>query len=65
MQSIRFVISIIALWIGTLASTQAQEIPRPADYFGFEIGSDGEMDRYPRILLYLHLLEDRSFRMDY
>ena len=65
MQSIRFVISIVPLWIGTLASTQAQEIPRPADYFGFEIGSDGEMARYPRILEYLQLLADRSDRMEY
>ena len=43
----------------------AQEIPHPTDYFGFEIGTDGELARYPRILEYLQLLANRSERIDY
>ena len=65
MQLIRLVISVCALWAGTVAGARAQEIPLPTEYFGFEIGTDGEMARYPRILEYLQLLADRSDRIDY
>ena len=61
-----------ALWIVVLsvASTavpraQAPDIPQPADWFGFEIGTDGELARYPRILEYLQLLAERSDRVAY
>ena len=33
-----------------LAPAVAQEIPHPTDFFGFEIGTDGELARYPKIL---------------
>ena len=69
MRSIRLVKSILSLALGSgfgLAPTAlAQEIPHPTDFFGFEIGTDGEMARYPRILEYLQLLAARSDRFEY
>ncbi len=65
MHSIRVVASVLFLGVGFVPSAIAQEIPPPADFFGFEIGTDGEMARYPRILEYLQLLADRSDRIEY
>ena len=55
----------ILVWIGLAPAAAAQEIPHPTDYFGFEIGTDGELARYPRILEYLQLLANRSERVGY
>ncbi len=55
----------ILVWIGLAPAAAAQEIPHPTDYFGFEIGADGELARYPRILEYLQLLANRSERVGY
>ena len=69
MHSIRFAKSALSLGLGLalgLASAAvAQEIPHPTDFFGFEIGTDGELARYPKILEYLQLLADRSDRIEY
>ena len=64
MHSTRLVLSVLFLWLG-LVPAAAQEIPHPTDFFGFEIGADGEMARYPKILEYLRLLADRSDRIEY
>ena len=64
MHSTRLVTSALVLWLG-LAPAVAQEIPHPTDFFGFEIGTDGQLARYPRILDYLRLLADRSDRIEY
>ena len=40
-------------------------MPTPAQYFGFEIGTDGELARYPRVLEYLQLLADRTDRVEF
>ena len=47
------------------ALAQAETIPAPAEYFGFEIGADGELARYPDVLNYLQLLGERSGRAAY
>ena len=55
MRHIRTAVCIVALSVAAAAAARAQapDIPPPADYFGFEIGTDGELARYPRILDYL------------
>ncbi len=67
MQLIRIVLSLVVLSVvsAPVARAQAPGIPHPTDYFGFEIGTDGEMARYPRILEYLRLLADRSDRITF
>ena len=47
------------------ALAQADTIPAPAKYFGFEIGADGELARYPDVVDYLQLLAERSERVAY
>ena len=67
MQLIRIVLWLVVLSVvsAPVARAQAPGIPHPTDYFGFEIGTDGEMARYPRILEYLRLLADRSDRITF
>ena len=67
MQQIRTVLWIVVLSVASTsaAPAQAPDIPHPTDYFGFEIGTDGELARYPRILEYLQLLADRSDRITF
>ena len=47
------------------APGQPAAIPTPSEYFGFEIGADGELARYPDVLDYLQLLAERSHRVAY
>ena len=47
------------------AAAGAQAVPTPAQYFGFEMGADGELARYPQVLDYLQLLADRTGRVEY
>ena len=54
-----------ALGAGAPAAASAQPIAAPAEFFGFEIGADGELARYPRVLEYLRHLADRSDRVRY
>ena len=54
-----------ALGAGAPAAAPAQPIAAPAEFFGFEIGADGELARYPKVLEYLRHLADRSDRMRY
>ena len=65
MHSTRLILSILVLWLGLAPVAAAQPIPDPTDFFGFEIGTDGEMARYPKILEYLQLLAERSDRVEY
>ena len=65
MHSTRLMLSVLVLWLGLSPAATAQEIPHPTDFFGFEIGTDGELARYPKILEYLQLLADRSDRIEY
>ena len=42
---------------------QAQSLQTPEQFFGFEIGTDGELARYPRVVAYLEYLADNSDRV--
>ena len=43
----------------------AQSVRTPTDFFGFEIGTDGELARYPAVLEYMRHLADQSDRVRY
>jgi hypothetical protein len=61
-------LSVIALALLTLSSgrmTAEQAIPNPEQYFGFKIGADGELARYPKILEYFQLLAKQTDRVKY
>ena len=55
----------VALLVALPALAGAQSVPTPAQYFGFEMGTDGELARYPRVLDYLRLLAERTGRVEY
>ena len=57
------VASIVALVLPATAASQP--IQTPSEFFGFEIGTAGELARYPKVLEYLIHLADRSDRVDY
>ena len=61
----RLVITTIATALLVSSAASAQLIQTPTEFFGFEIGSDGEMARYPRVLEYLQHLAERSDRVLY
>ena len=46
-------------------SVHAQTVQTPTEFFGFEIGTDGELARYPRVLEYLRHLEAQTDRLAY
>lgn len=49
----------------TADSQSAGAIPNPDTYFGFKIGADGELARYPKILEYFQLLAKQTDRIKY
>ncbi len=42
-----------------------QGVPAPEQYFGFKIGTDGELARYPKILEYFQLIAKQTDRVKY
>ncbi|MEZ5418227.1 MAG: M14 family metallopeptidase [Vicinamibacterales bacterium] len=46
-------------------AAQSRAIPAPEQFFGFPIGADGELARYPRILEYFQLLAKQTDRVKY
>src|SRR5262245_22837473 len=69
-------LSVIAVALLTLSSGRmtagsfdsaqgSQAIPNPEQYFGFKIGADGELARYPKILDYFQLLAKQTDRIKY
>jgi hypothetical protein len=56
-------IALLTLPVGTMTAQQA--VPHPDQYFGFKIGSDGELARYPKILEYFQLLAKQTDRVKY
>ena len=61
----RLVLATIAAALLVSSAASAQSIQTPTEFFGFEIGTDGEMARYPRALEYLQHLAERSDRVLY
>ena len=53
--------------VNTVLSAPAwgQTVQTPTEFFGFEIGTDGELARYPKVLEYLKHLEDQTDRLAY
>ena len=61
-------LSVIALSLFAVSSgrmTAQQAVPHPDQYFGFKIGADGELARYPKILEYFQLLAKQTNRVNY
>ena len=61
-------LAVVALALLTLSSgrmTAQQAVPHPDQYFGFKIGSDGELARYPKILEYFQTLAKSTDRVKY
>ena len=50
---------------GQPAARAAQQIADPTAFFGFRIGTDGELARYPKVLDYFKQIADRSDRVNY
>ena len=63
--SIRLLAVAAFLFVLPASAAGADTVPTPAEYFGFEMGTDGELARYPRVLDYLQLLADRTDRVEY
>ena len=47
------------------APALAQSVPTPEQFFGFKIGADGELARYPKILEYFQLLAKQTDRVKF
>lgn len=66
MRTILSALSLLALVFlsdGRVAAQQA--VPHPDQYFGFKIGADGELARYPKILEYFQLIAKQTDRVKY
>ncbi len=59
-------LALFTLVLGALSTPAAsKDIASPASFFGFELGTDGEMARYPRVLEYLKQIAASSDRVLY
>jgi len=58
-------LAILGIVFACSSSASAQSIQTPTDFFGFEIGTDGELARYPRVLEYLEHLAEHSGRVEF
>ena len=65
MATVRLVYLASVLALALPAAAESQPIDTPSQFFGFEIGTDGELARYPKVLEYLIHLADRSERVNY
>jgi hypothetical protein len=54
---------VVCLALFLAAPAIAQSVPTPEQYFGFRIGTDGELARYPKILEYFALLAKQTDRV--
>ena len=67
-----FARAVTALLVGfsltgliVIRSVHAQAVQTPTEFFGFAIGTDGELARYPKVLEYLQHLEAQTDRLVY
>jgi hypothetical protein len=56
---------ILGLAIAAPAPIVAQAVPTPEQYFGFRIGTDGELAAYPKVLEYFRLLATQTDRVQF
>jgi hypothetical protein len=59
------VLALALLWLPSGRMSAQQAVPQPEQYFGFKIGADGELARYPKILEYFQLLAKQTDRVKY
>ena len=64
-RSLRVVPILVTVLLFLSTTVAGQAIRPPSEFFGFEIGADGELARYPRVLEYLQHLAERSDRVMY
>jgi Zinc carboxypeptidase len=57
------VVGVLAAWSSTLAAGTAEAIQSPESFFGFRLGTDGEMATYPRVVDYLKHIAANSDRV--
>ena len=55
----------VLVLVASGSGAAAQTIRSPTEFFGFDIGTDGELARYPQVLDYLQHLADNSNRAEY
>ncbi len=64
--TVRLIILAIALLsLSSAPMTAQQAVTPPEQFFGFKIGADGELARYPKILEYFQLLAKPTDRVKY
>ena len=56
---------VLILVIAAILTTNAaaQSIPSPEEFFGFKMGTDGELVQWDKVVEYFNLLADRSDRI--
>src|SRR5688500_3205553 len=64
--TLRFcLVGLILLALSAPRLTAQSAVPHPDQYFGFKIGSDGELARYPKILEYFQAIAKTTDRVKY
>ena len=62
----RFALGLaVLLVLSPSGGRAAQQIAAPSTFFGFPIGADGELARYPKVLEYFQQIAARSDRVNY
>ena len=64
MKAMRTALLCIAMILFAITNVQAQEIPKPVDFFGFEPGADHMLFNYDPLIEYLQELEKVSDRIE-
>ena len=60
---LRLAFLLLALTFALPAWSQAQEIPSPEDFFGFQMGADRKLARWDKLVEYYDLLDEASDRI--
>ncbi len=63
-RAVVLVTAIVAVTAASVSPVSAQ-VPAPDQFFGFRIGTDGELARYPKALEYFQLLSKQTDRVKY
>lgn len=56
---------LAAATLAVPSSTAAQQVPAPEQFFGFTIGAEGELARYPKVLEYFQLIAKNTDRVKF
>ncbi|MFC1476966.1 M14 family zinc carboxypeptidase [candidate division KSB1 bacterium] len=55
-----FYILLVGVFLFQVQPAAAQSIPSPEDFYGFKMGTDGELVHWNKVVEYFHLLASRS-----